>query len=618
MIDPKPVESYGELAERFPGIDQLDPTALGRFAFHAAKHFPPEDFQTHQTGESFQEWHADIDGVLGDVRWWQLQQQSQSRVEMAQDITQNALRLQEVHSVYEALETSPADEAYNLVANFLEKEGCYLQTNMASSPMFPEGRTAKTTLQDARDPKTGKINIPYGSTLVTGTTDEAHTRLYDYIKDEYPHKKAGEMIKAELEQLGTVDSEKLAELSAQYGAKAAGLLSFKEKVEQLDGELEHSGYRVSIEVPAFLPVGVDMYQSWLSGQDTYEAMLESVRSQATQLIDRHFGESAELVAVRSSAVKSEDGDMHTGAGVYKSVVVDPKDKQAFQHAVEEVYASARSEDALSYQHGIGVSDEMMGLVIQQYQEALLSGGRHDDMFYGHANSSGANPNLIDVHTNEGTLLYDKRAVLEQLLNEVRSEGEWNALLHTDPDHDSSLRHALIKIRSIPHAVAFAEKIFGKPMQLEFANDTIVQVRPLHVETADNAVKFPEDLESIADCAASGTGDMELERLDEDADNSEKTGFVRFWREYEFSMKLDHAGYDAFPKEGAVIIMKPSSSGHIQAICREKGLMCFYPRKGEYIDHLEHLMVDDSDGRQEPREIKLRFIADGYDGRIYEV
>ncbi len=61
MISMNPVESYGELVERFPGIDELAPEALGRFAFHAARNQPPEEFEYHDTGEPRQSLRANLD-----------------------------------------------------------------------------------------------------------------------------------------------------------------------------------------------------------------------------------------------------------------------------------------------------------------------------------------------------------------------------------------------------------------------------------------------------------------------------------------------------------------------------------------------------------------------------
>ncbi len=199
----------------------------------------------------------------------------------------------------------------------------------------------------------------------------------------------------------------------------------------------------------------------------------------------------------------------------------------------------------------------------------------------------------------------------------RRTGFSSDLLHSHPDHNNTpLRESVYRAGAIPHAVVLAEKLFGKPMQIEFADNAIVQVRPLHVVRGEN-VAFPDN-EAIGNFAATGLGDMELEMLDERSDNLDKKGFVVFHTEYMFTVGNYHSGYRAFPKEGAVIIIEPSVSGHIQAICREKGLLCFYPKNGESVDDfLENIWGDTTEYQEGPAEnIKLRFVADGYKGRIY--
>jgi hypothetical protein len=621
MTSTNPVESYGSLVERFPGIDQSDPRALGRFAFHAARHMPSEDFRYSQTGEEYQEWHDDIRSVLSEVeRWQDWDYQTTSRLDMAQSIVRNRQREQEVRSLDETLQGVSADEGYGLVNSYLAKGGYRIQVEVSSSPLFPEGRTAHMELDKAKDPETGRLYVPYGAALVDVNGDELDGRIKDYIEQDYPTKKAKEIIDETLTSLGEIDSNEFEQLRLKYGAKAAGLMTFGAKVAALHEATKDISSTKQIEIPPFTTVSVDMYEAWLDDPTQFDQMCEAIRISATGLHsgNRYSDSLKDLVVVRSSAVKSEDGDEHSGAGVYKSVAVNPNDIAAFRAAVAEVYASTRSEAALSYQHGIGVTDELMGLVIQQYQEEITTGSRRGEVFYGYADGTGVNPNLIEVHTNEGALLYDKPRVKAELLLEARSNDRGD-LLHTHPDHESPLRTAIYKTADVPHAAVLAEQLFGKPMQVEFVNGSIVQVRPLKVSSPETPIIFPDDLQAVSECAVSGFGDMELEPLDERDDNSDKKGFVTFYREYEFTINRGHAGYDAFPKEGAVVIFEPSSSGHIQAICREKGLMCFYPKKGQSLDGLEDVMFEREDRfRGLPKNVPLRFIGDGYDGKVYAV
>ena len=77
---------------------------------------------------------------------------------------------------------------------------------------------------------------------------------------------------------------------------------------------------------------------------------------------------------------------------------------------------------------------------------------------------------------------------------------------------------------------------------------------------------------------------------------------------------DH-GMRTYPKSGAVLIVEPSTHGHIHSFCRELRLTCVYPNtKSEnhrfsLIDLLERL---------EDEDITIRHVSDGYTARLYEV
>lgn len=622
MISTNPVESFGDLAERFPGIDQLDPIALGRFAFHAAVHTPSDELRFHETDEAYQAWHNEIGHILNEVDGWRSLMGSSNattRLELAMGIVRERQTEKDIADLNTTLQGLPADEGSALMWGYLEKGGYAVRTSMSPSPLFPKGRVTNAPLDEIVEKGTGVLSIPHTSVLVARDGRELDRRLEEYLKELHPQLVARERIELALNNLGEIDTAELAQLRAQYGSKAAALLCFEKKLSALKGTLETINHSIEVNIPPFIVVATDMFEAWLNDPALFMELCETTRAQALNLQTRKAQSGlARLVVVRSSAVKSEDGEEHSGAGVYTSVAVDPRDNAAFQQAVEAVYKSTHSEAALSYQRRIGVTDELMGLVIQEYQEEI-KGGFAEKVFYGHANSRGANPNLLELHMDQGTLLYDRLAVENTLFYQRRVGQNREELLHSAPEHGSGLYKAAGKTADVPHAVLLAERLFKRPMQVEFVNGSIVQVRPLQISSPEQVIEFPTDLEPTVDCAAAGFGDMELEKLDEREDNSDRIGFVVFWQEYEFTINDNHAGYDAFPKEGAVVIFNPSSSGHIQAICREKGLMCFYPQKGASIDHFDEVIFDYNGkvGRK-PKQISLRFVADGYKGKIYKI
>lgn len=614
MASTAPTESFAGLVEQFPGIERLEPTALGRFAFHAAVHKPTESFQYHQTNEEYQDWHREVRDVLNEVESWRYGETQVSRWEMAKSIIEREQRKQEVNTLKASLETLDADEGYATVLEYLLTNSCKIATDMAPGPLFPEGRTAITALENATDPDTGWLQIPYHGKLVDGSGNELDKDLTEFINSVYPRLKYREKVAHVVESIGKIEPQEIQELRTVYGTKAANLICFNKKLNEMKQMFGDLTYFFVTEIPSFTAVPVDMYRLWKSDPSAFAAQCEQTRLLASELIkSTEYRSASDMVIIRSSAVKSEDGDEHSGAGIYKSVAVDPHDPEAFRMAVEEVYASTNSDNALAYQRSIGVEEELMGLIVQIYKEEA-SAGWAKETFWGHANSRGSNPNILELHTQEGMLLYDRVAVERNLFVEDRSDS--GSLLHLKPDHNKQVRAATYKAIVIPHATVLAEELFGRPMQVEFINNAVVQVRPFEASGADVVIGFPEDTSPIIECSGFGRGDMELKMLEPGSDNTEKQGFVVFWGEYGFTMRDSDYSYNTFPKTGAVVLVRPSSSGHIQALCQEKGLLCFYPKNGEDVEGVEDLMYDD---RGAPlTDVVLRFVSDGYEGRIYPV
>jgi len=616
-----PVESYPQLVEKFPGIDHTEPQALGRLAFYAAVHALPDEFMSASSfDEGHEPWHSEVSDVLYAVDSWSEDNIGISRLEMATRIRDRKLTEQKITLLSESLDSLASDQGLDLLLEFL-KEGNYrVSTEVAPSPLFPEGRTAYKAVHEYIDPKTKDLHIPYHSAVVDINDEPLDSRLNDYLETEYPMRKSVEEAGIVLGDLEMISTEEFEELRSQYGAKAAGLMCFKKRSDLINKALETTANTITVKIPPFIPVDVAMYEAWLVDPSSIDSAIEKLRKDIIGLTESdYYGDTMGFVVIRSSAVKSEDGDTHTGAGVYESIAVDPSDSVEFQKAVDAVYASTTSQAALTYQNGIGVEEESMGLVVQQYSETQgkRTRDRDSDSFFGHANSVGQNPNLVEVNTNAGELIYDGVALRGQpLITDMYSVGQF---LHTHPDHDTPLRSATRRVGDIAHVVVVAEKLFGKPMQVEFVNSTVVQVRPLVIKTQESEVTFPDDLIPVSEVAAVGVGDLELEKLSLRGDNTDKRGFLVFEREYEYTISRNHAGYAAFPEEGAVIIMRPSSSGHIQAICREKGLLCFYPNKNSSLGQIEDVLYgDQEDYSDDASPVKLRFVADGYNGKIYKI
>jgi hypothetical protein len=619
-----PIESFGELAQRFPGIEEQDPVAMGVFAFHVATHDRPEVFNTYSSLDD-PAWRRPAEEVLEEVRQWQEQPRDAAdrlpTLSMALRIVRRGLQHAELQTLIPQLQELDIDEGMTLVGAFLERNHYGTHTSLARSPLFPDGRTQFRALTDQRDSKTGAIRLPYGSSIIDKDGNALDEHIEDFLRTQYPRAKSGQAVKAIVEGMDALNHEELEQLRSQYGSKAANLLYFQTRITQLNDALQQNDHAEAIEIPPFKAVSVDAYSAWLSGSAEFEVMCEAARVESIGLLQDEDGvRVADLVAVRSSALKSEDDGQHSGAGIYDSIAVNPNDQAAFRAAMEKVYHSARSDGALAYQESIGVTDELMGLVIQQYQEQHASESRVTQ-YFGHANSTGPNPNLLDLHTQEGILLYDKVWLLANLLlSEERPSdplrGRINSL-HSIPDHESPLGDAVGRgSLQVAYAAILAERFFGRPMQVEFAGSAIVQVRPLFLEAYAPEVVFPEDQEPLIECAGSGVGDQVLEQLEAGEDNSDKSGYVVFDSEYGFTNNT-HSNTRSLPKEGAAIILSAASTGHIQALCREKGLLCFYPKSGDLDDVADEVLFAFGEGERTITNTTLRVISDGYEGRIYQ-
>jgi hypothetical protein len=117
-----------------------------------------------------------------------------------------------------------------------------------------------------------------------------------------------------------------------------------------------------------------------------------IREQFQEMIE-YFGQSP--IIIRSSSLL-EDGFGNAFAGKYESLFLvnqgDPEDRyEAFEKAVQIIYASTMNEDALTYrlQRGLDQMDEQMSLLVQR-----VSGTHHGTYFFPDAAGVGVSYNTF--------------------------------------------------------------------------------------------------------------------------------------------------------------------------------------------------------------------------------
>ncbi len=623
MSELQPADSMSDISERWPGALTGDAKGLRRFLFHADRHFPTKLLDT-----LLYEWELTPEESFLRDSLENLRDSSEgSRLQRATNIANYVACRLDAERTVGTFDPSSPDDALETALSFFDRWPAWAKFNFASSPLYPNGRTEYTPIDYRND----KVRVPYRAAHVIrfGTQDQdAPDALTDFIEYGYRKRKALDRITKMALEAPEVDKDRLKKLHTTYGAKAADTIVFAEHLKTLEGNDGDTEWQQPMQVPDFIPVDTGLYKLWQNDRLGFEARLADLNSAAVALVsgpdyldedDTPIMAVPRLVVIRSSAVNSEDGEDITGAGIYDSVAVDPRDGEAFQKAVEQVFASTNSPRAVNYRQQHGIDSEEMGLLVQIYCDAP-SRERGDTTPFGTVNSHSTHPNLMEVETQKGSLVFDRERIRRHLLASAESAD----ILHTIPDHtidgiggpDSKLVHSAV------HAAMLAELFFAKPVQVEFYGDNILQVRPLpNLATEMKAVpvEFPENIEPIDWCRATGVGDVILRVLDNRARNNQNAGVVIFWDENRFTSSSSlrgHEGAGALPAQGAAIIINNDGySGHAQMLCREKGLLCLFPDVGTMLNIDDKLHEMEQQGADKPM---LRIISDGYKGAIYLV
>ena len=467
-----------------------------------------------------------------------------------------------------------------------------------------------------------KIDVPLGVEYVVdcrGKDAELDDEIVEFVNRSQKEDNVvdNEGIRTLAEHAMVFDSEVYEEYRREYGTKAANLFVFAGAMDTFRKTAGEEYHVADVTVPEFTAASVKLHEFYKAGDPEYEVLLEEVRQRAVTVTDDVYDPELfrPLVAIRSSAVLSEDGENASGAGIYSSVAVDPRDPIAFKRGVETVFESLSSEEAKAYLANLGIENERMGLLIQQYIDGIRRNHR-DECAYGYAQSSDPFKRFITLSSETGELLFDRKAVEEQFMV-APPGGNKQPTFHYIPEHDSKIRGFSYQGAQVANAALFAEKLFGKHVELEFAFDSsrtayVVQVRPLPRQEKPPQVEFPSDAEPILVCRAIGVGDITVAvRDDQNYDNDE----------YRFDVvdNEDMTGRSAslrHKKAVFVIGYNDGHSGHIQMLARERGQICLYPeaQTGVGSDVQNNLAPRHSGNRVR----RFRVVSDGYRGAIYPI
>lgn len=626
-----PIETVDEIDARWPGALTGDITEITRFVFHAAAHFPSGLY--NGLNETYRRGYETLDNLSEAARTLleavepgrYRTQGNSSRLTLAQETARMlSYQLDSTATIERLGSSADLDEAVEIARLFISRYPIYKEHNYGRSPLFPEGRSVRIPIEVDEDGLVGKSR--WGASVTIETPDGG----YDFpdeiadVRKKVFRRKVRDAHAELMSRVEPIDQTEASSLRNTFGAKAANLMLFERAYNMLKADFPYPGELVGIEIPPFAAVSTDLYRSWKGGDVSFREQLESLREQAQGFAqgDPEFGKLPGLVAIRSSAVHSEDGDNLSGAGIYESVTADPFDAEAFEDAIVKVFASTDSPEAIAYRKAHGVETEEMGLIIQRYVESERS---NNSTHYGYVNSRANDPRITEYILEEGSLFFDHDKIDSNLLLSAHDEDDRSATqqyLHTVPDHRKEVFREVLRgfrggATEVAHAAVLAERLFGKPVQVEFADANILQVRPIpNYQPRSTEYAFLADREPITWTRAIGFGDLTLKILSAHDDNQDEVGVVIFHSENRFTTGLDNAGYAAMPAEGAVIILhNDGHSGHAQMLAQEQGLLCLFPDTGKTLSRLEDMYYARFRGRTSNES--LRLITDGFTGAIYE-
>jgi phosphoenolpyruvate synthase/pyruvate phosphate dikinase len=169
------------------------------------------------------------------------------------------------------------------------------------------------------------------------------------------------------------------ESRSQYGGKGNGLLLLTQNTD------------LGFEVPNFEIIDTSFYENVLTQRQLAEIsalMMTRVTGQqhmgrvlrVPKRLEDKCSEISETfkgnkLAIRSSAVISEDTSKFSGAGIYSTFFVEPNElsSKSIEEAVLKVYNSVDSEKAIKYRRVAGLVEERMAVVVQMFIEPDWSG-----------------------------------------------------------------------------------------------------------------------------------------------------------------------------------------------------------------------------------------------------
>lgn len=400
----------------------------------------------------------------------------------------------------------------------------------------------------------------------------------------------------------------------KFGGKGTGLIWLSQNTD------------LGFNVPEFEIIDTSYHEEFLK----QPSCTESLEKKCLELADK-FKEKS--VAVRSSAVVSEDNEELSGAGIYDTFFLYGNELKpnTLVDAVLKVYESVNSPRAVQYRKENGLDDERMAVVVQKLS--------HDIGFYNGVTQSRlqAVPRIVPVSWS-----YEVGAVVEGKGSKIKTvylrkvgrgkESYYKTHFISDNSNHGDAREVNEVI--IPIILGLKER-YGKDFEAEFSADfereivNMLQIRPL-TNISDEKVVFPKKeilFTSGTSGCCMGAGEYIGPWVHKDDVNMmwdepeqyafiipsmpqtvEKDAKLRSWLEVQKGKPV--FDYNRLtPNKRVIVVTKRLHYGsHAMTIANEKGIICMgkYQEKDELTEHLKE------------RNIKyIHLVCNGLIGRAYE-
>jgi phosphoenolpyruvate synthase/pyruvate phosphate dikinase len=347
---------------------------------------------------------------------------------------------------------------------------------------------------------------------------------------------------------------------------------------------------LGFSVPPFEEILVEDYRAF---KNTGELPLE-LTSRLEAIVQR-FASTG--VAVRSAALRSEDSLEHSGAGLYDTVFIEPRELSSaiLAKAIIQVFSSVDNSSAVDYRQRLGIRAEEMEAIVQ----ALVPETKH--MLHGVFQSR-----MRHVRQRRPVMFSShRRAVVDGLeeycvVHFAEKDGKSVSVFENQKNIDKAKIYSISS--SIANLIPQLLKAYGQEFEAEFALELpegqqilkprlyMLQIRPL-TGMSDKAIKFPDKEPLFVGAYSMGAGEfvgpfkttLDIgEYWDEPPSYALAIGRLEQTSAGEFELfgraKID---YDKLtPNKKAIIQTRDCLPGvHALTIANERGILCVVGKQG---------------------------------------